>query len=120
MLTFVIPAHKMPPSEVAFVRRMLLQGGMDSQVRLVHDAYVGLLYTCFCRSTRSLVPRPEKETVFNSRQLYSLYPQQAAQSDVLGYITHTPVLTALCPGLPRWAGTRKVKPISILLGEETV
>jgi len=86
MLTFVIPAHKMPPSEVAFVRRMLLQGGMDSQVRLVHDAYIGLLYTCFCRSTRSLVPRPEKETVFNSRQLYSLYPQQAAQSDVLGYI----------------------------------
>jgi len=28
--------------------------------------------------------------------------------------THTH-LTALCPGLPRWAGTRKVKPIWILL-----
>jgi len=27
---------------------------------------------------------------------------------------------ALCPGLPRWAGTRKVKPISILLEQETV
>ena len=24
--------------------------------------------------------------------------------------THTPVLTAIFPGLPRWAGTRKVKP----------
>ena len=33
--------------------------------------------------------------------------------------THTR-LTALCPGLPGWAGTRKVKPISILLKQETV
>jgi len=29
-------------------------------------------------------------------------------------------LTALCPGLPRWAGTRKVKPIWILLKQMTV
>jgi len=35
--------------------------------------------------------------------------------------THTHVrLTALFPGLPRWAGTRKVKPIWILLKQETV
>ena len=34
-------------------------------------------------------------------------------------IIHTR-LTALCPGLPRWAGTRKVKPIWILLKQETV
>jgi len=33
--------------------------------------------------------------------------------------THT-CLTALCPGLSRWAGTRKVKPIWILLKQETV
>ena len=33
--------------------------------------------------------------------------------------THTR-LTALCPGLPGWAGTRKVKPIWILLKQETV
>jgi len=33
--------------------------------------------------------------------------------------THTR-LTAPCPGLPRWAGTRKVKPIWILLQQETV
>ena len=33
--------------------------------------------------------------------------------------THTR-LSALCPGLPRWAGTRKVKPIWILLKQETV
>jgi len=38
-------------------------------------------------------------------------------------ITHTHThthLTAHCPGLPRWAGTRKVKPIWILLKQETV
>ena len=29
-------------------------------------------------------------------------------------------LMALCPGLPRLAGTRKVKPFSILLKQETV
>jgi len=33
--------------------------------------------------------------------------------------THTR-LTALCPGLPGWAGTRKVKTIWILLKQETV
>jgi len=37
---------------------------------------------------------------------------------VVGY-THTH-LTALCPGLPRSAGARKVKPIWILLKQETV
>ena len=37
------------------------------------------------------------------------------------YHTHTHTrLTALCPGLPGWAGTRKVKPIWILLKQETV
>ena len=37
------------------------------------------------------------------------------------HITHTHAhLTALFPGLPRWAGTRKVKPIWILLKQETV
>ena len=34
--------------------------------------------------------------------------------------SHTYRLTALCPGLPGWAGTRKVKPIWILLKRETV
>ena len=35
--------------------------------------------------------------------------------------THTQTrLTALCPGQPRWADTRKVKPIWILLKQETV
>ena len=33
--------------------------------------------------------------------------------------THTHLM-ALCPGLPRWAGTRKVKPIWILLMQQTL
>jgi len=38
-----------------------------------------------------------------------------------GAIQHTHSrLTALCLGLPGWAGTRKVKPIWILLKQETV
>ena len=44
-------------------------------------------------------------------------------ADTTSYITHTHThirLTALCPGLPGWAGTRKVKPIWILLKQETV
>ena len=35
------------------------------------------------------------------------------------FITHI-CRTALCPELPRWAGTRKVKPTWILLKQETV
>ena len=34
--------------------------------------------------------------------------------------THTHTFNGLCPGLPMWAGTRKVKPIWILLKQETV
>jgi len=39
----------------------------------------------------------------------------------IGRNTHTHIrLMAFCPGLPGWAGTRKVKPIWILLKQETV
>ena len=41
--------------------------------------------------------------------------------EILFYQTHTHTrLTSLCPRLPGWAATRKVKPISILLKQETV
>ena len=47
--------------------------------------------------------------------------QKVLRSDWLGTHTHTHTrLTALCLGLPKWAGTRKVKPICILLKQETV
>jgi len=35
-------------------------------------------------------------------------------------VPHTHPFNGLCPGLPGWAGTRKVKPIWILLKQETV
>jgi len=38
----------------------------------------------------------------------------------LSFAVQNTHLTALFPGLPGWAGTRKVKPISILLKQETV
>ena len=34
--------------------------------------------------------------------------------------THTHLFNSLCPGVPRWAGTRKVKSIWILQKQETV
>jgi len=41
--------------------------------------------------------------------------------ELFSIVTHTHTrLTALCPGLPGWADTRKVKPIWILLKQETV
>jgi len=44
-----------------------------------------------------------------------------ATNQTISTYTHTHThLTALFPGLPRWASTRKVKPIWILLEQETV
>jgi len=52
-----------------------------------------------------------------TEDLYNIVQQRARTHTH----THTPIyLTALCPGLPGWAGTRKVKPIWILLKQETV
>ena len=46
---------------------------------------------------------------------------QAANVVVFTVLTHTHTrLTAFFPGLPGWAGTRKVKPVWILLKQETV
>ena len=65
-----------------------------------------------------------QDTHYPSTELHS-WPTPAAllatktqvrQSQVT---THTR-LTALCSGLPGWAGTRKIKPIWILLKQETV
>jgi len=68
----------------------------------------------------------EQLAVQNPLRLYTVSyeceHQQANVSHLLisfYYYTHTR-LTAFCPGLPGWAGTRKVKPIWILLKQETV
>jgi len=48
-------------------------------------------------------------------------PKQCSNCIYTTYNIHTHHrLTALCPGLPRLAGSRKVKPVWILLTQETV
>ena len=48
------------------------------------------------------------------------YARAESGAECMSYIhTHTRLM-ALCPGLPGWAGTRKVKPIWILQKQETV
>ena len=49
----------------------------------------------------------------------TVLPKPKSMDFFLAFPSHTR-LTALCPGLPGWAGTRKVKPIWILLKQETV
>ena len=39
---------------------------------------------------------------------------------IWSYLSHTHPFNGPFPGLPRWAGTRKVKPVWILLKQETV
>jgi len=81
--------------------------------------YSSLVFTPLSPQNGSVAQRLSCQTVscFPSSPNYCLCTNS-------GYIhthahTHTR-LTALCPGLPRWAGTRKVKPIWILLKQETV
>ena len=60
-------------------------------------------------------------TMLNYKVLFSWWTDYSHTTFVLYQHTHTHIrLTALCPGLPRWAGTRKEKPIWILLKQETV
>ena len=55
---------------------------------------------------------------FHVFMFYWLFVWLCFISDIL--LIYDIRLTALCPGLPRWAGTRKVKPIWILLEQETL
>ena len=59
----------------------------------------------------------------NKRMVIEILLTKTCQVQVVGdkhTHTHTQRLTALFPGLPRWAGTSKVKQIWILLKQETV
>ena len=58
------------------------------------------------------------KVVILMRSLHCLWSDRYMQVITIT-VTHTH-LTALSPGLPRWASTRKVKPIWILLKQETV
>ena len=72
------------------------------------------------RSRHRTKPIPH-HSIFTGRMLF-LMPNQKWQSteDMLILHTHTHPFKGPFLGLPRWAGTRKVKPIWILLKQETV
>ena len=82
----------------------------------------------YTTTTRSFVAYMYITTVRNIR--YRIYRISTTRIDMtvsrrFGLTTHTHThthirLTALFPGLPRWAGTREVKPIWILQEQETV
>jgi len=57
---------------------------------------------------------------FHCLQCFDAVGWAAGKASGLFHIYNNIHLTALCPGLPRWTGTRKVKPIWILLKQETV
>ena len=77
------------------------------RLRCRGDQWIGVRHNCTSRGT------------FNfSEQLYSS-PSDRERNTHTHTHTHTR-LTALFPGLPGWAGTRKVKPNWILLKQETV
>jgi len=72
--------------------------------------------------TTTQIPWPTRVTDVRTLQCYLLntaHQHHTHQINSAIHYIHTR-LTALCPGLPGWAGTRKVKPIWILLKQETV
>ena len=72
------------------------------------------------RSRQITTPTPHHSVFYRPDAIPATQPTASKHWRILNYATHTPHLTALCPGLPGWAGTRSVKPIWILLKQETV
>jgi len=60
----------------------------------------------------------DKDTAKN--KLVPFYGQQYISLLFVSSDNNNARLTILCPGLPWWASTRKVKPVCILLKQETV
>ena len=68
-----------------------------------------------------ILSRKSKKNLDVSEIKYSLLSLHTSSIQLVFDTHHTHThLTALFPGLPRWAGTRKVKPIWISLEQETV
>ena len=86
------------------------------------------LHTLTLRQLRRVKPNVNfREKVQTGRQmsdrfftLSTIDEASIIKCDMLSLLHAHTRLTALCPGLPGWAGNRKVKPIWILLNEETV
>ena len=80
---------------------------------------LGHMQICTLLQTNNHASNPPL-SFFTGRMPF-LPPNQQRQSTegIQPYSTHTRLM-ALFPGVPGWAGTRKVKPIWILLEQETV
>ena len=115
--TFLVPAHPGSPGKRAVKRvcvcvtfiaywefsvTMISKGHSWSTKKNMHFV---ILYKCW-NCVSNIIP-----------SLHFCWINLVSASCLWNTQTH---LTALCPGLPRWAGTRKVKPIWILLKQETV
>ena len=66
-----------------------------------------------------LLQTKEKKAIYSDNSLNPGIRYRSSVDSALDIYIHNR-LTALCPGLPGWVGTRKVKPIWILLKQETV
>ena len=117
------------PTAAALRRRRRDHGGADSILAMTLARHVAYTGQPACSAPRP--PTPIPRTIMSSRFAHcrspphrnyitgpSHYRLRSSQQNARTH-THTR-LTALCPGLHGWAGTRKVKPIWILLKQETV
>ena len=100
-------------------RRRCSPNGLSTASTLCPNKNVHLLfYEKLSQKSSELNYFSYRECRRNSTQVIACSPQ-LKKCYTLHTYTHTR-LTALFPGLPRWAGTRKAKPIWILLKQETV
>ena len=96
--------------------------------RKVKPIWILLKRMQVCTSHQTTTPAPHHSVFYRLGALPAVQPTASKHlrhhinnSWLIHTHTHTHThLTALCLGLPRWAGTRKVKPIWILLKQETV
>ena len=78
-------------------------------------------FSCFAGFTGMPNTQMYAHTDHSGYSICSNRPHLALLAVLAHTHTHTHTrLTALCPGLPGWAGTRKVQSIWILLKQETV
>jgi len=113
---------KLPHSTMDNVLTNLLPAGLQDffQVLNVSNMGVSLDYS----AASFLVPQilVHEDTLVNGHVFIFTSTTSAMTSHriLITYIHTYTRLMALFPGLPRWAGTRKVKPIWISLKQETV
>ena len=91
------------------------------QTLFLYDAYAKGLYLWTLLDSVAFGWKQSAFALYSILQFILVIVIIIQNNKMIYHITHTHTrLTALFPGLPRWAGTRKAKPIWILLKQETV